>query len=196
MKLLEEKIRKDGIVIGTDILKVDSFLNHKIDVALAQEMGKAFAKKFAGRGINKILTVESSGIGLSCIAAQYFDNAEVVFAKKNKAKTTQNDSVYTADVYSFTRAVTNEIRISKKYLTSEDTVLILDDFMAMGGAANGLISIAEQAGAKVAGIAICIEKGFQGGGDKLRAQGYDLCSLAIIDSMDENKGIVFRENDN
>ena len=196
MKLLEEKIRKDGIVIGTDILKVDSFLNHKIDVALAQEMGKAFAKKFAGRGINKILTVESSGIGLSCIAAQYFDNAEVVFAKKNKAKTTQNDSVYTADVYSFTRAVTNEIRISKKYLTSEDTVLILDDFMAMGGAANGLISIAEQAGAKVAGIAICIEKGFQGGGDKLRAQGYDLCSLAIIDSMDENNGIVFRENDN
>ncbi len=196
MKLLEEKIRKDGIVIGTDILKVDSFLNHKIDVALAQEMGKAFAKKFAGRGINKILTVESSGIGLSCIAAQYFDNAEVVFAKKNKAKTTQNDSVYTADVYSFTRAVTNEIRISKKYLTSEDTVLILDDFMAMGGAANGLISIAEQAGAKVAGIAICIEKGFQGGGDKLRAQGYDLCSLAIIDSMDENEGIVFRENDN
>ena len=196
MKLLEEKIRKDGIVIGTDILKVDSFLNHKIDVALAQEMGKAFAKKFAGRGINKILTVESSGIGLSCIAAQYFDNAEVVFAKKNKAKTTQNDSVYTADVYSFTRAVTNEIRISKKYLTSEDTVLILDDFMAMGGAANGLISIAEQAGAKVAGIATCIEKGFQGGGDKLRAQGYDLCSLAIIDSMDENKGIVFRENDN
>ena len=196
MKLLEEKIRKDGIVIGTDILKVDSFLNHKIDVALAQEMGKAFAKKFAGRGINKILTVESSGIGLSCIAAQYFDNAEVVFAKKNKAKTTQNDSVYTADVYSFTRAVTNEIRISKKYLTSEDTVLILDDFMAMGGAANGLISIAEQAGAKVAGIAICIEKGFQGGGDKLRAQGYDLCSLAIIDSMDEKQGIVFRENDN
>ena len=196
MKLLEEKIRKDGIVIGTDILKVDSFLNHKIDVALAQEMGKAFAKKFSGRGINKILTVESSGIGLSCIAAQYFDNAEVVFAKKNKAKTTQNDSVYTADVYSFTRAVTNEIRISKKYLTSDDTVLILDDFMAMGGAANGLISIAEQAGAKVAGIAICIEKGFQGGGDKLRAQGYDLCSLAIIDSMDENKGIVFRENDN
>jgi len=196
LKLLEEKIRKDGIVIGTDILKVDSFLNHKIDVALAQEMGKAFAKKFSGRGINKILTVESSGIGLSCIAAQYFDNAEVVFAKKNKAKTTQNDSVYTADVYSFTRAVTNEIRISKKYLTSDDTVLILDDFMAMGGAANGLISIAEQAGAKVAGIAICIEKGFQGGGDKLRAQGYDLCSLAIIDSMDENKGIVFRENDN
>lgn len=196
MKLLEEKIRKDGIVIGTDILKVDSFLNHKIDVALAQEMGKAFAKKFSGRGINKILTVESSGIGLSCIAAQYFDNAEVVFAKKNKAKTTQNDSVYTADVYSFTRAVTNEIRISKNYLNSNDTVLILDDFMAMGGAANGLISIAEQAGAKIAGIAICIEKGFQGGGDKLRAQGYDLCSLAIIDSMDEKQGIVFRENDN
>jgi len=196
LKLLEEKIRKDGIVIGTDILKVDSFLNHKIDVALAQEMGKAFAKKFSGRGINKILTVESSGIGLSCIAAQYFDNAEVVFAKKNKAKTTQNDSVYTADVYSFTRAVTNEIRISKNYLNSNDTVLILDDFMAMGGAANGLISIAEQAGAKIAGIAICIEKGFQGGGDKLRAQGYDLCSLAIIDSMDEKQGIVFRENDN
>ena len=196
MKLLEERIRKDGIVIGTDVLKVDSFLNHKIDVALAQEMGKAFAKKFANKGINKILTVESSGIGLSCIAAQYFDNAEVVFAKKNKAKTTQNDLVYTADVYSFTRAVTNEIRISKNYLNSNDTVLILDDFMAMGGAANGLISIAEQAGAKIAGIAICIEKGFQGGGDKLRAQGYDLCSLAIIDSMDEKQGIVFRENDN
>ena len=192
MKALEEKIKKDGIVIGTDILKVDSFLNHKIDVALAQEMGKAFYEKFKNRGINKILTVESSGIGLSCIAAQYFNNAEVVFAKKNKAKT-QDDSVYEAEVYSYTRGVVNQIRIAKKYLDSNDTVLILDDFMAKGGAANGLISIAEQAGAKIAGIAICIEKGFQGGGDKLRAQGYDLCSLAIVDSMDEKTGIVFRK---
>ena len=192
MKALEEKIKKDGIVIGTDILKVDSFLNHKIDVALAQEMGKAFYEKFKNKGINKILTVESSGIGLSCIAAQYFNNAEVVFAKKNKAKT-QDDSVYEAEVYSYTRGVVNQIRIAKKYLDSNDTVLILDDFMAKGGAANGLISIAEQAGAKIAGIAICIEKGFQGGGDKLRAQGYDLYSLAIVDSMDEKTGIVFRK---
>lgn len=192
MKLLEDKIVKDGKVIGTDILKVDSFLNHKIDVALAQEMGKAFYERFQGRNINKILTVESSGIGLSCITAQYFNNAEVVFAKKNKAKT-QDNSVYEAEVYSYTRGVVNQIRISKNYLDKNDTVLILDDFMAMGGAANGLISIAEQAGAKIAGIAICIEKGFQGGGDKLRAQGYDVYSLAIVDEMDEKTGIKFRK---
>ena len=192
MKLLEDKIVKDGKVIGTDILKVDSFLNHKIDVALAQEMGKAFYEKFKDRHINKILTVESSGIGLSCITAQYFNNAEVVFAKKNKAKT-QDNSVYEAEVYSYTRGVVNQIRISKNYLDENDTVLILDDFMAMGGAANGLISIAEQAGAKIAGIAICIEKGFQGGGDKLRAEGYDVYSLAIVDEMDEKTGIKFRK---
>lgn len=192
MDLLKKKILEEGKVIGTDILKVDSFLNHQIDVGLAQEMGKAFYERFKGRGINKILTVESSGIGLSCIAAQYFNNAKVVFGKKNKAKT-QDNSCYEAEVYSYTRGVINQIRIAKKYLSKEDTVLILDDFMAMGGAANGLLSIAEQAGAKVAGIAICIEKGFQGGGDKLREQGYDLYSLAIVDSMDENKGIVFRD---
>lgn len=192
MKLLEDKIVKDGKVIGTDILKVDSFLNHKIDVALAQEMGKAFYERFKDRHINKILTVESSGIGLSCITAQYFNNAEVVFAKKNKAKT-QDNSVYEAEVYSYTRGVVNQIRISKNYLDENDTVLILDDFMAMGGAANGLISIAEQAGAKIAGIAICIEKGFQGGGDKLRAEGYDVYSLAIVDEMDEKTGIKFRK---
>ena len=192
MKLLEDKIVKDGKVIGTDILKVDSFLNHKIDVALAQEMGKAFYEKFKDRHINKILTVESSGIGLSCITAQYFNNAEVVFAKKNKAKT-QDNSVYEAEVYSYTRGVVNQIRISKNYLDENDTVLILDDFMAMGGAANGLISIAEQAGAKIAGIAICIEKGFQGGGDKLRAEGYVVYSLAIVDEMDEKTGIKFRK---
>ena len=183
MDLLKKKILEEGKVIGTDILKVDSFLNHQIDVGLAQEMGKAFYE---------ILTVESSGIGLSCIAAQYFNNAKVVFGKKNKAKT-QDNSCYEAAVYSYTRGVINQIRIAKKYLSKDDTVLILDDFMAMGGAANGLLSIAEQAGAKVAGIAICIEKGFQGGGDKLREQGYDLYSLAIVDSMDENKGIVFRD---
>lgn len=192
MKLLEDKIVKDGKVIGTDILKVDSFLNHKIDVALAQEMGKAFYERFKDRHINKILTVESSGIGLSCITAQYFNNAEVVFAKKNKAKT-QDNSVYEAEVYSYTRGVVNQIRISKNYLDENDTVLILDDFMAMGGAANGLISIAEQAGAQIAGIAICIEKGFQGGGDKLRAEGYDVYSLAIVDEMDEKTGIKFRK---
>ena len=192
MKLLEDKIVKDGKVIGTDILKVDSFLNHKIDVALAQEMGKAFYEKFKDRHINKILTVESSGIGLSCITAQYFNNAEVVFAKKNKAKT-QDNSVYEAEVYSYTRGVVNQIRISKNYLDENDTVLILDDFMAMGGAANGLISIAEQAGAKIAGIAICIEKGFQGGGDKLRAEGYHVYSLAIVDEMDEKTRIKFRK---
>lgn len=190
MKLLEERIRKDGTVIGTEILKVDSFLNHQIDVELLSEIGKEFKRLFEKDNITKIVTIEASGIAIACLAAKEF-GVPVVFAKKSRSKNIGTE-VYTGKVHSFTYGVDYDITLSKKYLSSEDTVLIIDDFMAKGQAMNGLIDICEQAGAKIGGIGIVIEKGFQSGGELIRSRGYHVESLAIIESMDEN-GITFRE---
>lgn len=185
MELLEQRILKDGRVIGSDILKVDSFLNHQMDVALFNEMGKEFYKLFAHKNITKILTIEASGIGIACIAAQYF-NVPVIFAKKTESRNLDSDA-YLSEVFSFTKGKTYTIRVSKNYLNSEDTILIIDDFLANGKAAMGLAHIVEQSGAKLGGIGIAIEKGFQDGGKLLREKGFDVKSLAIISSMEDGK---------
>lgn len=186
MELLEKMIQEKGTTIGTDIVKVDMFLNHQIDVNLLCEIGKEFKKLFANENINKIVTIEASGIGIACIAAQYFD-VPVVFAKKGVHRNVGND-IYSGEVFSFTKGEKTQIGISRKYLTPDDHILIIDDFLANGGAISGLIGLAEQAGATVEGIGICIEKGFQPGGDDLRKRGYHLESLAIIDSIED--GII------
>lgn len=188
MELLEQRILAEGKVIGNDCLKVDMFLNHQVDVGLLNEIGKEFHRLFAENNITKIVTIEASGIGIACVAAQYF-SVPVVFAKKGANKNI-GSNLYTADVYSFTKGSTTTIAISKDYLNENDRVLIIDDFMANGKAAHGLINIINQAGAKVEGIGIVIEKGFQSGGDALRSLGYRVESLAIIKSM-ENGEIVF-----
>ena len=188
MELLKERIREQGKAIGTDIIKVDMFLNHQIDVDLLNEIGKEFKRLFENANINKILTIEASGIGIACIAAQYF-SVPVVFAKKG-ANRNVGDNIYKADVYSFTKGTTTTIGVSKDYITEDDHILIIDDFMANGKAAHGLINIINQAGAKVEGIGIVIEKGFQPGGDALRSLGYRVESLAVIKSMEDGK-IVF-----
>ncbi|MBR6620336.1 MAG: xanthine phosphoribosyltransferase [Clostridia bacterium] len=188
MELLKQRILADGKVIGNDCLKVDMFLNHQIDVGLLNEIGREFHRLFAENNITKIVTIEASGIGIACVAAQYF-SVPVVFAKKGANKNI-GSNLYTADVYSFTKGTTTTIAISKDYLNENDRVLIIDDFMANGKAAHGLINIINQAGAKVEGIGIVIEKGFQSGGDALRSLGYRVESLAIIKSM-ENGEIVF-----
>ncbi len=188
MELLKQRILADGKVIGNDCLKVDMFLNHQIDVGLLNEIGREFHRLFAENNITKIVTIEASGIGIACVAAQYF-SVPVVFAKKGANKNIGNN-LYTADVYSFTKGTTTTIAISKDYLNENDRVLIIDDFMANGKAAHGLINIINQAGAAVEGIGIVIEKGFQSGGDALRSLGYRVESLAIIKSM-ENGEIVF-----
>ena len=185
MKLLEERIAAQGQIIGDDILKVDMFLNHCIDVDLLNEMGKEFYRLFSDRGINKILTVEASGIGIACITAQYF-SVPVVFAKKGAHRNCSDDK-YLADVFSFTKAQTTTIAVSKPYLTAEDKVLIIDDFLADGNACLGLTSICAQAGASVEGIGIAIEKGFQSGRKKLLERGYNLHSLAIVKSISGGK---------
>lgn len=189
MQLLKERILKDGIVRDGNILSVDSFLNHQIDINLYNEIGKEFKNLFKDNKINKILTIEASGIGLACIIAQYFD-VPVVFAKKSKSLNVSGD-VYTADVHSYTSNKDYKVTVSKKYINENDNILIIDDFLATGTALFGLMSILEQANAKLEGIGIIIEKGFQGGGDKIREMGINLKSLAIIDSM-ENNNIVFR----
>ncbi|MBO4342819.1 MAG: xanthine phosphoribosyltransferase [Clostridia bacterium] len=188
MKLLEQVIRDKGKIIGNDIVKVDMFLNHQIDVSLLNEIGKEFYRLFKDDNINKIVTIEASGIGIACVAAQYF-NVPVVFAKKGIHRNVGND-IYTGEVFSFTKGEKTQIGISRNYLTAEDRILIIDDFLANGGAVKGLIHIAEQAGAEVKGIGICIEKGFQPGGKALREMGYKLESLAIINSIDDGK-IIF-----
>ncbi|MDF2987549.1 MAG: xanthine phosphoribosyltransferase [Eubacterium sp.] len=188
MELLKQRIVKDGKVIGNDILKVDSFLNHQMDVQLFNEMGKEFNRLFAHKNVTKILTIESSGIGIACIAAQYF-KVPVVFAKKTEAKNLDSDT-YLTEVYSFTKGRTYNVRVSKKYINSDDVVLIIDDFLANGKAAMGLVDIVGQAGARVAGIGIAIEKGFQDGGRLLRERGIDVHSLAIVESM-QNGEITF-----
>lgn len=192
MQLLEEKIAQCGMILPGDVLKVDSFLNHQIDISLYQAMGQEFARRFAGRPINKILTIEASGIGLACITAQYFHNAPVVFAKKNKSSNVGSD-FYTAQVASYTHGVTYDILVSKSYLAPGDHVLIIDDFLANGKAVQGLKAILEFAGATLEGVGIAVEKGFQPGGQDLRRAGIPLESLAIVEHMDADTGeIVFR----
>ena len=192
MNFLEERILRDGEIKEGNVLKVDSFLNHQMDVTLIDEIGREFYRRFEGLGINKILTIEASGIALACAAARYF-NVPVVFAKKSKSLNIGND-VYLAEVESFTHKCTNNVVVSKRFLGADDRLLIIDDFLAKGCALQGLIAIAGQAGAAVAGIGIAIEKGFQGGGDALRAKGYRLESLAIVEAMDPACGTVrYRE---
>ena len=191
MKLLEEKILTDGVVKPGNILKVDNFLNHQIDVAFLNEIGSEFARLFGDKKINKIMTIEASGIGIATIVAQHFDNVPVLFAKKAKSANI-GDDLYTSVVKSYTYGKDYTITVSKKFLSADDRVLILDDFMAMGSAMNGLIDIINQSGASIEGIGICIEKGFQPGGQSLRDRGYNVQSLAIIENMD-NGVITFRE---
>ena len=192
MNFLEERIVKDGIVKDGNVLKVDSFLNHQMDIRLFDQIGEEFKKRFEGTPINKILTIEASGIGIACVAARKFD-VPVIFAKKSKSINIEGE-VYVAEVESFTHKCKNQVIVSKKFLNPDDNVLIIDDFLANGCALQGLISIVTSAGANVAGIGIVIEKGFQTGGQIIRNLGYHLESLAIVDGMDTATGkIVFRE---
>ena len=192
MNFLEERIVRDGIVKEGNVLKVDSFLNHQMDVTLLDEIGKELYRRFSDAGITKILTIEASGIAIAYAAARVF-GVPFVFAKKSKSVNIDGD-LYCAEVESFTHKCTNRVIVSKKFLHEGEKVLIIDDFLANGCALLGLISIVEQAGAEVAGIGIAIEKGFQDGGAKIRSLGYRLESLAIVDSMDsENKTVAFRD---
>ena len=192
MKLLEERILKDGVVKPGDVLKVDSFLNHQMDMELFNEMGKEFRRLFADKPVTKILTIEASGIGISCITAQYF-RVPVVFAKKARSINLDGE-MYTTRIQSFTQKKEYDVIVGKRFLNEQDHVLIIDDFLANGCAVNGLIDLVTCAGAVVEGVGIVIEKGFQMGGDLIRGRGIDLKSLAIIERMDDRTGeIVFRE---
>ena len=192
MNFLEERIAKDGIVKEGNILKIDSFLNHQMDIDLFNQMGEEFKRRFEGKPINKILTIEASGIGIACIVANHF-HVPVVFAKKSQSLNIDGD-VYAAEVESFTHKRKNQVIVSKKFLSSEDHVLIIDDFLANGCALQGLLSIVAQAGGTVEGIGIAVEKGFQQGGRIIRNLGYQLESLAIVESMDAEHGTIqFRE---
>lgn len=192
MNFLEERITKDGIVKEGNVLKVDSFLNHQMDIQLFDEIGEEFKLRFANEHINKILTIEASGIGIACMVARHFD-VPVVFAKKSKSINIEGE-MYVAEVESFTHKCKNQVIVSKKFLSPDDHVLIIDDFLANGCALQGLISIVNEAGATVDGIGIVIEKGFQSGGRIIRNLGYHLESLAIVDSMDAATGtITFRQ---
>lgn len=193
LKLLEDRIVKDGIVKPGNVLKVDSFLNHQMDISLFNDMGKEFKRLFNDTPINKILTIEASGIGIACVAAQYFDNVPVVFAKKSQTVNIDGE-VYSTKIESFTHKRVYDVILSKKYLSSKDHVLIIDDFLANGCALNGLLDIAQKAGATVEGVGIAVEKGFQRGGELIRQKGICVESLAIIESMDADSGnIVFKE---
>ncbi len=190
MELLKERIRKDGKIKDGHIIKVDGFLNHQIDIELLGEIGKEFKRLFERENITKVITIEASGIAVACLTAQYF-NVPVVFAKKSESKNIDGD-VYTTKVTSYTRGKEYTVILEKRFLTSSDRILIIDDILATGKAQLGLLDISKQAGATVAGIGVVIEKGFQGGGDQLRGAGYNLHSLAIIDSM-ESHTVFFRE---
>ena len=192
MNFLEERIQKDGVVKEGNVLKVDSFLNHQMDIELFEKMGEEWKSRFAGKPINKVVTIEASGIGIACIVAKYF-GTPVVFAKKSKSINIDGD-MYVAEVESFTHKCKNQVIVSKKFLSPDDDVLIIDDFLANGCALQGLISIVNSAGATVEGIGVAIEKGFQIGGQTIRNLGYQLESLAIVDAMDAETGsITFRE---
>ena len=192
MKILEEKILKDGKVFEGNILKVDSFLNHQIDTKLLSDMADEIYSKFEGCGVSKVLTIEASGIAMAAIIAERF-GCPLLFAKKSRTSNIKGD-VYTSKVDSFTHNCTFDVLVSKDYLCPEDTILIVDDFLAEGNALRGLIDIVSQSGAKLAGCAVAIEKGHQGGGDRLRQEGYRIESMAIVESMDASTGnIVFRD---
>ena len=192
MNFLEERILKDGIIKEGNVLKVDSFLNHQMDIDLFNEIGREFKKRFEGKEINKILTIEASGIGIACIAAQHF-HVPVVFAKKSQSINLDGEMLV-AEVESFTHKCKNNVIVAKKFLNPEDKVLIIDDFLANGCALQGLIQIVQSAGASVEGIGIVIEKGFQSGGRIIRNLGFQLESLAIIEKMNAADGsVVFRE---
>ncbi|HIX14601.1 MAG TPA: xanthine phosphoribosyltransferase [Candidatus Hungatella pullicola] len=194
MQLLKDRIRKDGKIKSGNVLKVDSFLNHQMDIKLFEEIGKEFKRRFEGEEINKILTIEASGIGIACIVAQYFD-VPVVFAKKTKTKNIAGD-VYTTKVESFTHGKVYDIIVSKEFLGPGDKVLLIDDFLANGKALEGLAALVKDSGAHLVGAGIVIEKGFQTGGERLRAEGIRVESLAIVDGMDEEKGTIwFREDE-
>ena len=194
MNFLEERIAKDGVVKKGNVLKVDSFLNHQMDVSLMDQMGEEFFRRFQNKKITKVLTIESSGIAIACSVARCF-GVPMVFAKKSKSINIDGD-VYVAEVDSFTHKVTNKVIVSKKFLSADDHVLIVDDFLANGSALQGLISIVESAEATVEGCGIAIEKGFQEGGWRIRNLGYQVESLAIVDAMDPEAGtITFRNQD-
>ena len=194
MKLLEERIREEGIVKSGSVLKVDSFINHQMDVMFFDKMGAEFKRLYADSPINKILTIEASGIGIAIFAGLHF-GVPVVFAKKSRSSNIADD-VYHTVIHSYTHNNDNNVIVSREYLGPEDHLLIIDDFLANGCAMEGLIDLAHQAGATVEGLGIAVEKGFQKGGDKLRQEGYRVESLAIIESMDAATGeIVFREQD-
>lgn len=189
MKALEERILKDGKLIGTDILKVDSFLNHQLDVALLRELGQEFRRLFTAERPNKILTIESSGIGIAVMTAMALGDLPVVFAKKTVPNTMTED-MYSAEVRSFTKGTVSQVITSRRFLNSSDRVLIIDDFLAHGEAALGLISIVEQAGATAVGVGVAIEKVYQGGGARIREHGVKLCSLAAIEKIEQGQ-IIF-----
>lgn len=191
MQLLKDRIRKDGKIKEGNVLKVDSFLNHKMDVKLFQEIGKEFKRRFEGEEITKILTIEASGIGIACVAAEVFD-VPVVFAKKTQTKNIAGD-VYTTKVESFTHGRVYDIIVSREFLGKGDKVLLIDDFLANGKALEGLAELVKKSGAELVGAGVVIEKGFQVGGDIIRSKGIHLESLAIVESMDEKTGeVVFR----
>lgn len=192
MELLKERIRKDGKVKGTDVLKVDSFLNHQMDVELFAEIGKEFKRRFAGCEINKILTIEASGIGIACVAAQYF-HCPVIFAKKTQTKNIAGE-VYTSKVESFTHGRVYDIIVAKEFLGPGDKVLLIDDFLANGAALEGLAQLVKDAGAELVGADIVIEKAFQPGGDRLRAKGLRIEALARVQSMNEETGVTFADD--
>ena len=192
MQLLKDRIRKDGRIKEGNVLKVDSFLNHQMDVKLFQEIGKEFKRRFADEEITKILTIEASGIGIACVAAEVFD-VPVVFAKKTQTKNIAGD-VYTTKVESFTHGRVYDIIVSKEFLGEGDKVLLIDDFLANGKALEGLAELVKKSGAELVGAGVVIEKGFQVGGDIIRSKGIHLESLAIVESMDEKTGeVVFRD---
>ena len=189
VKLLEDRIRRDGVVLNEDVLKVDSFLNHQMDVSLFAEMGKEWARLYGGENVTKILTIEASGIGMACVAAEQFGGVPVVFAKKSKSRNVTGE-MYHAQVESFTHGQVNDVTVSKKYLLPTDRVLIIDDFLANGAALQGLMELVAQAGATLVGAGIAVEKGFQPGGDRIRSQGVRVESLARIKYMSP-EGIEF-----
>lgn len=194
MEILEREIQKKGKVLGKGVLKVGDFLNHQIDVSLLCQLADEICCHFKKYNINKVLTIEASGIALAILVAERF-GCKMVFAKKSKSLNADGD-VYLAQCRSFTREENNQIILPKPYLNNNDRVLIVDDFLALGNATDALREIIVQSGATLCGVAIAVEKGFQGGGDKIRQEGIDLLSLAIVDKMDEKTGIVFRKDNN
>ena len=188
MKLLEDRILEDGVIINNDILKVDSFINHQIDVSLVRDLAKEINQEFKGFGVNKILTIETSGIAFAYAVAEEMGNLPLVFGKKSKSLTVGND-VYKAEIKSFTRNIKSTVTVANKYLNSKDVILIVDDFLAEVNAALGLLDLCNQAGAKVVGVAVEIEKGFQGGRDKLEALGLKVYSGANVKAFVDNKPV-------